>query len=163
MSPQALLCIDDRPELLQLRKDSLERLGYPVVIATTSQSAIAVLEDTEVAAVLMDYKSEGMDAEAVAMHIKRRFPQQRIVLLSAYSDLPERILWLVDEYVMRSEPLERVVQVVERDTTASASGLTLLGNAPLLEAAEVPPGRFAPKTLISFKSRRGTPTHCLSP
>jgi CheY-like chemotaxis protein len=114
MSPPALLCIDDRPELLQLRKDSLERLGYPVVIATTSQSAIAVLEDTEVAAVLMDYKSEGMDAEAVAMHIKRRFPQQRIVLLSAYSDLPERILWLVDEYVMRSEPLERVVQVVER-------------------------------------------------
>lgn len=73
-----------------------------------------MLETSEVAAVLMDYKPEGMDAEAVAMHIKRRFPRQQIVLLSAYSDLPERILWLVDEYVMRSEPPERWMQVVER-------------------------------------------------
>jgi CheY-like chemotaxis protein len=114
MPPPALLCIDDRPELLQLRKTFFERLGYSVTIATTSFAAIAVLENTEVAAVLMDYKSEGMDAEAVAMHIKRRFPTQQIILLSAYSDLPERILWLVDEYVMRSEPPERVMQVVER-------------------------------------------------
>ncbi len=62
----------------------------------------------------MDYKTEGIDTEAVAYHIKRRFPTQPIVLLSAYSELPERVLWLVDEYVMRSEPLERVMQVIER-------------------------------------------------
>ncbi len=37
-----------------------------------------------------------------------------IILLSAYSDLPERVLWLVDEYMMRSEPLEGVVQIIER-------------------------------------------------
>jgi CheY-like chemotaxis protein len=114
VSPPVLLCIDDRPELLQLRKSLLERLGYSAVTATTARAALSVLEKTEVAAVLMDYKSEGMDAEAVAMHIKRRFPKQQIILLSAYSDLPERVLWLVDEYVMRSEPLERVMQVVER-------------------------------------------------
>jgi DNA-binding response OmpR family regulator len=67
-------------------------------------------------AVLMEYKSEGMDSEAVAFHIRRRFPQQPIILLSAYSDIPERVLWLVDDYVMRSEPIEHLVQVIERLT-----------------------------------------------
>ncbi len=119
MSPPVLLCIDDRPESLQLRKSTFERLGCCVVVATTVPGAIAVLERTAVAAVLMEYKSEGMDAEAVAFHIKRRFPTQPIILLSAYSDLPERVLWLVDEYVMRSEPPERVVQVIERVVSRS--------------------------------------------
>ena len=114
MPPPVLLCIDDRPDLLQLRKTILMSLGYSVLTASTAPAAMALLESTAVAGVLMDYRSEGMDTEAVAMQIKRRFPQQQIILLSAYSDLPERILWLVDEYVMRSEPPERVRQVVEQ-------------------------------------------------
>ena len=122
MSSPILLCIDDRPELLQLRKATLEPLGYSVATTTDPNSAIKLLEKTPVAAVLIDYKSEGMDAEAVALHIKQRFSDKPIVLLSAYSDLPERILWLVDEYVMRSEPVEGLVQVIERVTGQSAPG-----------------------------------------
>jgi CheY-like chemotaxis protein len=48
---------------------------------------------------VLEYKQEGMDAEAVACHIKQRFPKLPIILLSAYCEMPERILWLVDEYV----------------------------------------------------------------
>ena len=116
MPSPVLLCIDDRSQMLQVRKAVLEPLGYSVVTATSAPSAIATLENAAVAAVLVEYKLEGMDAEAVAFHIKRRFPKQPIILLSAYSDVPERILWLVDEYVMRSEPLERLAEVVERVT-----------------------------------------------
>jgi hypothetical protein len=57
-----------------------------------------------------------MDAEAVAWLIKCKYPQQRVILLSAYSDVPERVLWLVDEYVMRSEPLDGLLHVIERVT-----------------------------------------------
>jgi hypothetical protein len=60
MTPPALLCVDDRPELLQLRKAYLEGLGYSAVTATTASAALSVLENMDVAAVLMDYKSEGM-------------------------------------------------------------------------------------------------------
>ncbi len=55
-----------------------------------------------------------MDAEAVAFHIKQRFPTMLVILLSAFADLPERVLWLVDDYVMKSEPLEGVAEVVKR-------------------------------------------------
>jgi DNA-binding NtrC family response regulator len=75
-----------------------------------------MLEETPVAAVLLEYKREGMDAEAVACHIKQRFPNLPIVLLSAFCDMPERILWLVDEYVMKSELPERLVPIIGRVT-----------------------------------------------
>ncbi len=55
-----------------------------------------MLEQTQVAAVRVEYKSEGMDAEAVAFHITGQSPKQPVILLSAYSDLPERVLWSVD-------------------------------------------------------------------
>jgi CheY-like chemotaxis protein len=116
MASPVLLCIDDRPQMLQVRKVRLETLGYSAETATSASTAIAMLEKMTIAAVFVEYKSEGMDAEAVAFQIKQRFPNQPIVLLSAYSDMPERILWLVDEYIMRGEPLERLAEVVERVT-----------------------------------------------
>jgi CheY-like chemotaxis protein len=116
MEPPTLLCIDDLPQALELRKTTLESHGYCVKIASSSYAAMKLLEEASIAAVLLEYKLEGLDAEAVACHIKQRFPHLPIVLLSAYSELPERILWLVDEYVMRSELPERLVPIIERAT-----------------------------------------------
>jgi CheY-like chemotaxis protein len=112
----AVLCIDDRPQVLALRKATLESHGYCVNLASSGYTAMKMLEETPVAAVLLEYKMEGMDAEAVACHIKQRFPNLPIILLSAYSEMPERILWLVDEYVMKSELPERLVRVIEQAT-----------------------------------------------
>jgi response regulator RpfG family c-di-GMP phosphodiesterase len=92
----------------------LETQGYCVKLASSGYTAVKTLEETPVSAVLLEYKQEGMDAEAIASHIKQRFPNQPIILLSAYSDMPERILWLVDEYVMKSELTERLVPLIER-------------------------------------------------
>jgi CheY-like chemotaxis protein len=75
-----------------------------------------MLEEMSVAAVLLEYKTEGMDAEAVACHIKQRFPNLPIVLLSAYVEMPEPILWLADEHVMKSEPTEHLVRIIEQAT-----------------------------------------------
>ena len=116
MSSPILLCIDDRADVLQVRKSSLEALGYSIITATGSATAVALLEQIRVAAVLMQYKSEGIDAEAVAFQIKQRFPQQPIILLSGYSDMPERVLWLVDDYIANSEYPQRLKHIVERLT-----------------------------------------------
>jgi len=114
MASPTLLFIDDLPQALELRKATLESHGYSVKIASSSYAAMKLLEEAPVCAVLLEYKLEGMDAEAVACHIKRRFPNLPIILLSAYSEVPERILWLVDEYVMKSELPERLVPIIER-------------------------------------------------
>ncbi len=114
MPSLTLLCIDDRPQALELRKASLESHGYCVKIALNGYAALKMLEETSVMAVLLEYKQEGMDAEAIAFHIRKRFPKLPIILLSAYSEMPERILWLVDEYVMKSELPERLVPIIAR-------------------------------------------------
>jgi two-component SAPR family response regulator len=57
-----------------------------------------------------------MDAEAAAYYIKQRFPNLPIILISAYSEIPEKLLWLVDEYVMKSEMPEGLVRVIKRAT-----------------------------------------------
>ena len=119
MDARTLLCIDDRPQILELRKAALESQGYCVKIASSDCTAMKMLEDTSVAAVLLEYKTEGMDAEAVACHIKQHFPSIPIILLSAYACTPERVLWLVDEHVMRSELSERLIPAIERATRRS--------------------------------------------
>ncbi len=116
MDSPTVLYIDDLPQALEHRKATLESHGYRVQIASSSYPALKMLEETPVAAVLLEYKHEGLDAEAVACHIKQRFPNLPIILLSAYSEMPERILWLVDEYVMKSELSERLVPIIERAT-----------------------------------------------
>jgi CheY-like chemotaxis protein len=114
MNTPTVLCVDDRPETAELRKVTLESHGYRVKIASSGFGAMKILDEDSVAAVLLEYKQEGMDAEAIACHVKRRFPNLPIVLLSAYSELPERILWLVDEYVMKSEFPGGLVRIIER-------------------------------------------------
>src|ERR1700691_2183218 len=126
MASPTLLCIDDLPQALELRKTTLESHGYCVKIASSSYAAMQLLEEASESAVLLEYKLEGMDAEAVACHIKRRFPNLPIILLSAYSEVPERVLWLVDDYVMKSELPERLVPIIER-----AQGLALRSNTRL--------------------------------
>jgi CheY-like chemotaxis protein len=114
MDSPTLLCIDDRPQMLELRKATLESQGYCVKLASSGYTAIKTLEETSVAAVLLEYKQEGIDAEAVACHIKQRFPSLPIILLSAYCEMPERILRLVDDYVMKSEMPGRLIPIIER-------------------------------------------------
>src|ERR1700758_3165328 len=100
MDSLTVLCIDDHPQILELRKATLESLGYRVKIASSGYTAMKILEERS--------------AEALACLIKQRFPNLPIILLSAYSEMPERILWLVDEYVMRSEFPEQLVPIIER-------------------------------------------------
>lgn len=116
MKSTTVLCIDDIPQALEIRKSALEARGYRVKVASNGYNAIKMLEKTPVSGILLEYKLEGMDAEAVAFNIKQRFPDTPIILLSAYSDMPERILWLVDDYVMKSELPEGLMGVIERAT-----------------------------------------------
>jgi DNA-binding response OmpR family regulator len=56
-----VLCIDDRPQLLELRKATLEAQGYCVKIASSSYMAMKMLDETSLDAVLLEYEEEGMD------------------------------------------------------------------------------------------------------
>jgi CheY-like chemotaxis protein len=62
MNSPTLLCIDDLPQALELRKATLESHGFCVKLVSTGYDAIKMLEEASVAAVLLEYKQEGVDA-----------------------------------------------------------------------------------------------------
>jgi response regulator RpfG family c-di-GMP phosphodiesterase len=120
-----VLCIDERPDRLQLCKKVLESNGFCIETASNGQESLQVLEQTPVDAVLLEYKRERKDTESLACRINRQFPNVPIILLSAYFDMPEQILWLVDEFVMKSELPENLASVVDRVTGRTKIDQTL--------------------------------------
>jgi hypothetical protein len=52
--------------------DYRESHGYCIKIASSGYTAMKMLEESAVAAVLLEYKHEGVDVEAVACHFKLR-------------------------------------------------------------------------------------------
>ena len=80
--PPTVLFIDDRLQMLELCKVTLESHGCCVHIASSGHTAMKMLGETSMAAVLQEYGLEGLDAEAVASDIKQWFPPLPITLLS---------------------------------------------------------------------------------
>ena len=71
---KTILCIDDHLAGLETRKRVLESRGFNILTASSGQAGLAMLDMSSVDAVLLDYKMEGMDGEAVATEIRRTKP-----------------------------------------------------------------------------------------
>lgn len=56
-----ILCIDDEPVLLELRRTLLERAGYRVLIAATGREGIRVFGLEKIDLVVLDYWMADMD------------------------------------------------------------------------------------------------------
>lgn len=97
MGPQLILCIDDEPTGLRVRKLLLQTLGYEVLTALNGFEGLELFDANPVNAVVVDYSMPGMNGGEVAKEMKRRNPAVKILMLSAYVDLPEEALRFVDK------------------------------------------------------------------
>ena len=76
------------------------------------------------------HRHEGVDAQAAACRMKRHFPTLPISLLSADLDLPELMLWLADQYVMKGEATEGLARIIERAAHCGARSHAKSGHGP---------------------------------
>ncbi len=96
-----ILCIDDEPLGLTVRKTLLEHEGYQVITALNGPEGLDLFAANPVAAVVLDYSMPGMTGDQVAAEMKRLNPAVKILLLSAYVDLPEEALRCVDKRAVK--------------------------------------------------------------
>ncbi len=96
-----ILCVDDEPLGLQVRKMLLEYHGYEVLTAQNGHEGLQVFAANPIAAVVLDYSMPGMTGDQVAAEMKRLKPAVKILLLSAYVDLPEEALKYVDRRAVK--------------------------------------------------------------
>jgi CheY-like chemotaxis protein len=83
-----ILCVDDEPNALILRKLVLQRAGYEVVTANSGKQALEVAGSRSIDLLLSDQLMPGMTGTQLAKEIRLIAPKARIVLISGVNEMP---------------------------------------------------------------------------
>lgn len=104
-----ILCIEDSPIYLTLRKKVLEREGYGVIGVTTADEALKALRELPVCATIADHMLQGTTGAELAREMKKIKPDVPIILFSG--SVPQS-LTSVDVYVNKGEPTAKFLGIV---------------------------------------------------
>jgi signal transduction histidine kinase len=128
-SGQTILIIDDQEEILTSVRRLLERRGHTVLTTLTGAEGVALLHNTKVQLVIVDYFMPEMTGEDVVREIRKIDPDVQILLQTGYSgekpplemmqeldiqgyhsktDGPEHLLLWVDALLKASAHLQKV-------------------------------------------------------
>lgn len=118
---ESILLVDDDSEQRLLGNAILTTLGYKVEMATSGENAIDLLKDTSFDLVLLDMIMEsGMDGLDTYRHILEISPDQKVIIMSGYSD-SERINKAIDmgirNYIKKPYSLEDISIIIHRELT----------------------------------------------
>jgi|SRR5581483_22530 len=87
-SKPLILCVDDEPNSLELRKLVLQRAGYEVITASCAAEALGILDSRMVDLVLSDQLMPGQTGTELAQKIKTHWPNLPVILLSGVNEIP---------------------------------------------------------------------------
>jgi CheY-like chemotaxis protein len=108
----ALLCVDDDPGILQMRKMVLESNGYSVRTAASGPEALTVLQSTGASLVILDYLMPGMNGDELARSLRDLYPDLPLVAVSAVGALPKSLLDKVDAHLQKGDDPEVLLSTV---------------------------------------------------
>ncbi len=126
---ERILQIDDDEDILMIAKMSLEGYGgFHVRTAASAAEGLRAVSEFRPQLVVLDYMMPGMNGDVVAQRMKRLKPSVPILLLSAYVDLPQQTLALVDRYIVKGEGpvvmLQVIAQLLEVAVHSKATSVT---------------------------------------
>jgi CheY-like chemotaxis protein len=106
-----VLCVDDDPDILHIRKLLLESEGYSVITATSGAEALQVV-DEGVRVVLLDYLMPGMKGDELARQLRERHPNLPLIAVSAVGQLPQMLVASVDFRVQKGQDPEVLLATI---------------------------------------------------
>jgi DNA-binding response OmpR family regulator len=141
-----ILVVDDDEKIVRLVRAYLERDGHRVVTAGDGAAALAMIDATNPALVVLDLMLPEIDGRAVLRALRRR-SRIPVIILSARGMIGDRISGLedgADDYLPKPfSPAELVVRVRAVLRRTSETGSARIGGAPGGE-----PGSAATRGLI---------------
>lgn len=87
-SVAVILCVDDEPNSLVLRKLVLEKAGYRVLPASSAAQALEVFSREKVDLVLSDQLMPGGTGTELAKKIKNVSPDLPVIVISGVNEVP---------------------------------------------------------------------------
>ena len=119
--PQYCLVADDEPRLRQVLCRLMRMDGFECMEAGSGAEALAVLEQRPVPLVLSDLRMPGMDGIELLRHVRDRFPDTAVVMISAVTDVEMAVRALslgATDYLTKPFHLDevraRVAQALEK-------------------------------------------------
>jgi two-component system response regulator PilR (NtrC family) len=86
-----ILIIDDEEVLQDVLTSLIQREGHTTLTATSGEEGLAVLQREEVDLVVLDLMLPGMGGQEVLRQIRKRDPDQVVVVITAYSSIESAI------------------------------------------------------------------------
>jgi len=114
VKPATILCIDDEEPGLLVRRALLESVGHRVLTALSGAEGVRIFRSEPVDAVIVDYWMAGKNGLAVAGELKRLNRTTPIIMLSAYTSLPDETIGLVDLWVQKGGEPQNLLDSVEK-------------------------------------------------
>lgn len=84
-----ILCVDDEPNPLVLRKLVLQKAGYEVLTASSGAEALRLAASQRLDLVVSDHLMPGMSGTELAKQLKAIQPGLPILLLSGVKEIPQ--------------------------------------------------------------------------
>lgn len=111
---KVILCIDDEPSGLLVRSRVLELNGYNVLATQSGREGLEIFRSKPVDVVVLDYYMPEVSGEVIASEMRRINPSVPIILLSAFVELPESTLKLVDRVVVKAQHPEVLLKELQQ-------------------------------------------------
>jgi two-component system phosphate regulon response regulator OmpR len=134
VSPKAtILIVDDEPDVREVLEEYFVTHGYAALGAENASAARAMAAAHSVDLALVDINMPGEDGLSLARHLRERYAQIAIVMLTSAATVVDRIVGLemgADDYVPKPfDPRELVARVKSVLRRTSAAGRAELGAA----------------------------------
>ncbi len=132
---QRVLIIEDDRGVQRALKRMFEAEGFAVEIAADGLTGLEIFRAAPPSAIVLDLRLPGLPGPDVCREIKQITPTLPIIILSAKSDVSDKVLLLelgADDYVTKPfsprELLARVNSAIRRTTRTSASEVFAFGD-----------------------------------
>jgi two-component system alkaline phosphatase synthesis response regulator PhoP len=120
---ETILVVDDNRDNLEIMRAFLDSRGYHVICALDGKSALAKLEETQPALVLLDVMMPGMDGWQVCRTIKNH-PEHgkiKVVMVTAKGGFEDKVEGMrsgADDYIVKPLDLKELAEKVKRNLAA---------------------------------------------
>ena len=125
-----IMVVDDEPDVREVLEEYLLTHGYAVLVASSAETARKLAAAQLVDAALIDIHMPGEDGLSLARHLRERYANVAIVMLTSASTVIDRIVGLemgADDYVPKPfdprELLARMKSVLRRTSPAGRADL----------------------------------------
>ena len=119
--PPTILCVDDEPNALAIRKMLFQHAGYTVFTATDGATALRLFNSNDFDVVLSDHLLPGESGAELARQMKLLKPHIPIALLSGVSDLSSGVE-LADAFINKADGPAQLLERIAALLKSSAEG-----------------------------------------